>query len=230
MALGLAQAGATTVLCSRHADGCEDTARDIAERTGQRSIGTAADVTVREDVERLVARTVEAFGRIDILVTSAGINIRHPIEEFPPEEYQKLMDLNVTGTWLCCRAAVPFMKKQRSGSVITVGSVLSSIGLAERSPYCAAKSAIIGLTKALALEWASYGVRCNAICPGPFLTEMNRPLLKEPQKVEALLDRNAFRRWGELQEIRGAAVYLASDASSFVTGTALYVDGGWTAG
>jgi NAD(P)-dependent dehydrogenase (short-subunit alcohol dehydrogenase family) len=121
------------------------------------------------------------------------------------------------------------MRQAGRGSVINLGSALSSIGLPDRTPYCSAKAGVLGLTRAAALEWAGAGVRCNAICPGPFLTEMNRPLLAQPERAQAVVGRTALNRWGELHEIRGAALFLASDASSYVTGTALYVDGGWTA-
>jgi len=230
MALGLAQAGATTVICSRHADQCESAAVEVAAQTGSESVGFAADVTSEEQVQSLVDEAVHRFGRLDVLINSAGINLRHPIEEFPPDEWQQVMDLNVRGTWLCCRAVAPLMKQQRNGSVINVGSTLSAVGLANRSAYCPSKHAVIGLTKTLALEWAPFGVRCNTLCPGPFLTEMNVPLLGEPEKVKAVVSQTALNRWGELPEIRGAAVYLASDASSYMTGASLYVDGGWTAG
>lgn len=230
MALGLAQAGAATVLCARHLKACEEAAADIASQTGRESLGLVADVTQEDDVRRLVEVVVERFGRLDVLINNAGVNIRHPIEEFPVDEWRQVVDVNLTGTWLCCRAVAPVMKQQRNGSVINIGSALSRVGLADRSAYCSAKTALIGLTRTLALEWASFGVRCNAICPGPFLTEMNRPLLEQPEKLQAIVSQTALNRLAELHEIRGVALFLASDASSYVTGAALFVDGGWTAG
>lgn len=229
MALGLAQAGAITVLCSRHLEECQAAARQITLQTGRESIGLAANVTLEEEVKSLMDEVVRRFGRLDILINCAGVNIRRPIEQLSTEEFDQVMETNVKGTWLCCRAASPIMTRQRKGSVINIGSALSVVGLAERSSYCASKAAILGLTRTLALEWAPYGVRCNAICPGPFLTEINKPLLSDPVKVQAVIGKTAFNRWGQLYEIRGAALFLASDASSYVTGTALYVDGGWTA-
>ncbi|MBI3923830.1 MAG: SDR family oxidoreductase [Armatimonadetes bacterium] len=230
IALGLAQAGATTILCARHFDSCEEAAADIASQTGRQSFAVAADVTREEDVARLMETAMEKCGQVDVLVNNAGVNIRHPIEEFSLEEWRTVVDVNLTGTWLCCRAAAPIMKRQGKGSVINMGSALSGIGLADRSPYCSAKTAVLGLTRTLALEWAASGVRCNAICPGPFLTEMNRPLLEQPEKAQALVRQTALNRWAEMHEIRGAALFLASDASSYVTGASLFVDGGWTAG
>ena len=229
MALGLAEAGATTVLCSRHLDECEGVAREVSERSGAASIGMAADVTDENDVERMFDAVVERFGRLDVLVNSAGINERHPIENFPPEAFRQILEVNLTGTWLCCRAAARIMKEKGTGSVINISSVLGHVGLEERTAYCSSKAAVVGMTRTLALEWASSGVRCNALCPGPFLTEINVPLLKTPEKVESLLANTAFNRWGQLHEIRGAAVFLASAASSFMTGSSLLIDGGWSA-
>lgn len=228
MALGLAQAGATTVICSRNQDNCELVADEITGKTGQESLGMAMDITRENDVNKVFADVVKKFGQIDVLINSAGINIRNPIEELTLEEFHQVIDTNLTGSWLCCRAAAPVMKENRRGSVINIGSTLSHVGLAERTPYCSSKSGVLGLTRALALEWASSGVRCNAICPGPFLTEMNYPLLKEPDKVKNIIARTALNRWAELHEIRGAALFLASDASSYVTGSVLLVDAGWT--
>ncbi len=229
IALGLAEAGAATVLVSRHAEEAAAAAAGIAAATGQASRGLAADVTREEEVTRTVDAVLKEHGRLDILVNSAGINIRHPIEEYPPAEFQQVIETNLTGTWLCCRAVSRVMKELHRGSVINIGSALSAVGLAERTAYTAAKAGVLGLTRTLALEWAAAGVRCNAICPGPFLTEMNQPLLKTPVKAKAVLELTAFNRWADLHEIRGAAVFLASDAASYVTGAALYVDGGWTA-
>ncbi|MEW6354700.1 MAG: glucose 1-dehydrogenase [Planctomycetota bacterium] len=229
MALGLAQAGAGVALCSRHGEEAQAAAEEIASATGRRCIGLAADVTKEDDVRSLFAKVINEFGRLDVLINSAGMNIRHPIEEFPLEEFEQIMDVNVKGVWLCCREAARIMKERKRGAIVNVGSCLSAIGLAERTAYCSSKAAILGLTRTLALELAPYGARCNALCPGPFLTEINTALLNQPEKVKALLDLTALKRWAELPEIRGAALFLASDASSFMTGAALYLDGGWTA-
>ena len=229
MATGLAQAGAVTVLCSRKAAEAQQAAASIRKETGRESVGLAGDVTDEASVSGLVQSVVSRFGRLDVLVNSAGVNIRHPVEEFPPAEFRQIIDTNLTGTWLCCRAVAPVLREHKRGSVINVGSALGAIGIPERSAYCASKAGVLGMTRVLALEWAPFGVRCNALCPGPFLTEINRPLLAHPEKVQAVVGQTAFNRWGELFEIRGAAVFLASDASSYMTGSALYVDGGWTA-
>ena len=230
MALGFSQAGAAVVLSSRSQDACSDSCEEIVAATDGDCAGLSADVTDPDAVDRLVDTVMDQFGRIDVWVNSAGINIRHPVEEFPVEEFEQIVDTNLKGSWLCCRAVAPVMRAQGSGSVINIGSTLSAVGLAQRTAYCSSKAGILGLTRTLALEWAPDNVRCNALCPGPFLTEINRPLLDDPEKMEAVVGNTALHRWGELHEIQGAALFLASDASSFMTGSALFVDGGWTAG
>ena len=165
---------------------------------------------------------------MDVLVNSAGINIRHPVEDFPVEDFRKVIDINLGGTFLCCRAAARLMKPACFGSGVNVGSTLGATGLAERSAYCSTKGGVLAMTRSLAKEWAPHGVRCNALCPGPFLTELNESIAKDEAKVRVILDRIPMNRWAELHEIQGAALFLASDASSYVTGSALYVDGGWT--
>ena len=229
IAEGLAQAGAATVISARSAEACEATAAAIQQDTGQTSVSLPLDVTDEAAVEAAAAQISEQHERLDILINSAGINIRHLIEDFPPADFKQIIDINLTGSWLTCRAVAPLMKQQGSGAVINIASALSTVGLAERTAYCSSKFGILGLTKTLALEWAASGVRCNAICPGPFLTELNQVLVENPEKGAVVVGKTAFNRWGELEEIQGAALFLASDASSYVTGTALYVDGGWTA-
>ncbi|OGV64395.1 MAG: 2-deoxy-D-gluconate 3-dehydrogenase [Lentisphaerae bacterium RIFOXYB12_FULL_65_16] len=229
MALAFCQAGASVLVCSRHAEEACAVAADIAKATGQRCDGLGADVANPAEVQSIAEMAAERFGRIDVWANSAGINIRHLVEEFPIDEFDRILDVNLRGTWLCCRAVAPILKKQKSGSVINVGSALSVIGLAERTAYCASKAGVLGMTRTLALEWAPFGVRCNAICPGPFLTEINAAIASDPTKAQAVVGQTALKRWGELHEIQGAALFLASEASSYVTGSALFVDGGWTA-
>jgi NAD(P)-dependent dehydrogenase (short-subunit alcohol dehydrogenase family) len=229
MALAFSEAGATTVICSRTQADCTSVAKDISDKTGNTCSGVSADVTEESEVDTLFQKVIDDFGKLDVVVNSAGMNIRHPVEDFPLDEFKQIVDVNLTGTWLCCRAAGRILKPQGSGSVINIGSTLGAVGLAERSAYTSSKAAVAGLTRTLALEWAPFGVRCNALCPGPFLTEINQPLLKTPEKVASLLSLTAFNRWGEMHEIRGAALFLASPASTYVTGSSLFVDGGWTA-
>ncbi len=229
MAAGLASAGADLVLTSRDADEVEAAAKKIAGEFGRRVIGVAADVTKVEDVDRVVARTIAEFGKIDILINNAGINIRGPIEELSLDQFEQVMATNVTGPWLMCRAAAPHMKKAKYGRVINISSTLGAVGVAGRTPYASSKGAVIMMTKVLALEWAAHGITVNAICPGPFLTPMNQPIADKEETKRVIVGAVALGRWGEMHEIQGAAIFLASDASSYVTGTALFVDGGWTA-
>jgi NAD(P)-dependent dehydrogenase (short-subunit alcohol dehydrogenase family) len=228
IAHGFAQAGATTVLASRDQSACATSAREVADASGEVSVGWRLDVTDERDVTTVFAGVVERFGALDVVVNCAGVNVRDRIEECSLEDFDTVLDVNLRGTWLCCREAGRVMRPAGRGSVINLGSALSAVGLPDRTPYCSTKAGVLGLTRAAALEWAGSGLRCNALCPGPFLTEMNRPLLAQPERAQAVVGRTALQRWGGLHEIRGAALFLASDASSYVTGSALYVDGGWT--
>jgi len=229
MALGLAQAGAELAIGSNRAEACDRVAREISEQTGVSCLSVPIDVLDEASVQSAFATVGDRFGGLDILINSAAINVRVPIDECTLETFESVTDTNLKGTWLCCREAARLMKSKKSGSIINMGSALSSVALPERTPYCSSKFGVIGLTQALALELAPFKVRCNAICPGAFLTEINRPLLKDPEKVKMVLGLMALNRWGELHEIRGAALFLASNASTFVTGSSLYVDAGWTA-
>ena len=166
---------------------------------------------------------------IDILVNNAGVNIRGASEALAEADWDTVIDTNLKGPFLCARAFGPRMAARGWGRIINLGSILSVIALPGRAPYAASKAGVANLTRVLGLEWAAQGVTVNAICPGPFGTEMNRPLLNDPEKYAAFVAKIPMGRWGELHEIKGAAVFLASDASSFVTGSLLFVDGGWTA-
>jgi len=230
MAVGFCEAGANVLLSSRSQDAADEAAAEVVRQTGGQCLGIQADVTAPGDVARLISIIKNDFGRIDVWVNNAGMNIRHPIEEFPIAEFAQIIDVNLKAVWLCCRAVAPLMRAQRKGSVINLASVLGTLGLAERSAYCASKFGVVGMSKTLALEWAPDGVRCNALCPGPFLTEINHILLTDPDKVKAVVGRTALNRWAKLHEIRGPALFLASAASSYMTGACLVVDGGWSAG
>ena len=229
MATALAQVGADVALAGRTVARCEETAAAIVKATGRRCVGVQADVTVAADVERMVAQVEQEVGPIDILVNNAGNNIRGTVDQLSEQDWDSVLDTNLKGTFLCSRLVGPKMVSRGWGRVINLGSILSVIALPGRAPYASAKAGVLNLSRVLALEWAGKGVTVNAICPGPFGTEMNRALLDDPVKYQEFIKQIPMGRWGELDELEGAVVFLASDASSFVTGSALFVDGGWTA-
>ncbi len=228
MAEGLAEAGAEVAIVSRHADQAQTEAAAIAAATGRTCRGYAADVADADSVNALVAQVLADFGRVDILVNNAGINTRGPIDELTPEQFLAVQAINVTGPWLMCKALASHFKERRYGRVINIGSTLSIIALADRTPYATSKGAILQMTRALALEWAPYGITVNCMMPGPFATEMNLPIKNDPDVYRTFIAKIPLGRWGEMDEIQGLAVFLASDASSFMTGSAITIDGGWT--
>lgn len=229
MAAGLASAGADLLLTSRHGPEVEATAERLTREHGVKVIGSQSDVAKPVDVERVVERALKEFGKIDVLVNNAAINIRGAIEDLSLEQFEQVMAVNTFGPWTMCRTVAPHMKKANYGRVINISSTLGAVGLSERSPYASSKGALTIMTKALALEWAPYNITVNAICPGPFLTPMNEPIANLEWTQKNLIGAVALKRWGLMHEIQGAAIFLASDASSYVTGTSLFVDGGWTA-
>jgi NAD(P)-dependent dehydrogenase (short-subunit alcohol dehydrogenase family) len=229
MATALAQAGAEVAIVSRTESEVNAAASRIADETKRRVLPFTADVTDGGHIERLAAETADAFGKVDILVNNAGINIRGAAAELSESDWNAVLSVNLTAPFLLARTFGPKMAERGWGRIINLGSILSVIGIAGRAPYASAKAGVLNLTRVLAMEWATSGVTVNAICPGPFATDMNKPLLNDPEKYAAFVAKIPMGRWGELHEIAGVALFLASEASSFVTGSALFVDGGWTA-
>lgn len=229
MAAGLASAGAQVVLVSRNAEVGRSAAASIGKDFGTKCMAIGGDVTDQNQMERMVATTLEKFGAIDILINSAGINIRGSIDELEYDQFQKVMEVNVNGTWLACKAVVPHMKFKKTGKIINLASTLGLVGLANRTPYTSSKGAVIQMTRSLGLELAPHNINVNAICPGPFLTEMNIPIADTEEAKKHIVGATALNRWGQPKEIQGAAIFLASDAASYMVGSTLTVDGGWTA-
>ena len=229
IATALAQAGANVAIVSRTELEGQKTASEIVDATGRKIVSHAADVTDGKQVARMIEYAQSELGPIDILVNNAGANTRGLAQELSEEDFDAIVAINLKSPFLCSRILGPQMCERGWGRVINMGSILSVVAIAGRAPYCSAKAGVANLTRVLALEWAQSGVTVNAICPGPFATDMNKPLLDDPEKYKAFVSKIPMGRWGELNEIAGAAVFLASDASTFVTGSTLFVDGGWTA-
>jgi NAD(P)-dependent dehydrogenase (short-subunit alcohol dehydrogenase family) len=231
IAEGFAEAGANVVLCSRRVEACEETAERLQKETGVECLALACDVRNPEDVQRVVDETVARFGRIDILVNNSGASWGAPAEEMPLEAWNKVMDINVTGTFLMAQAVGRVMIGQKAGKIINIASVA---GLGGSDPrfmnaigYSASKGAVISFTKDLAVKWGGHNITVNAIAPGFFPTKMSKELLN--RGGEHILNATPLRRYGSDQDLKGSAVFLASDAANYVTGTVLVVDGGMSA-
>ena len=228
IAEGLGQAGARVVLNGRNPEALEAARAEMAA-AGLDVAASRFDIADEEDAERAVARIEEEIGPIGILVNNAGINRRAPIEEFPTEMWREVMSVNLEGMFFVSRSVGRRMIARKRGKVVNVASLLSEGARPGITPYAASKGAVKMLTKGMAVEWAQHNIQVNAIGPGYFVTDMNRPLVADKQFDAWVRQKTPAGRWGEPSELAGAAVFFASSASDFVTGQILYVDGGWLA-
>ena len=228
MAKALAEAGAQIVLVARDMKRLEQV-RDAIVEAGGTATAFTADVTQEKDVAAMASSVQETFGHPQILINSAGINIRQDLVDFTLAEFRSVIDASLTATFLLCRAFVPGMQGTGYGRILNMTSIMSHVSLAGRSAYSSAKAGLLGLTRALALELAPDGITVNGISPGPIGTDMNRALMNDPQINAQFLANVPVGRWGKVEEIGALACYLCSEAAGFITGTDILIDGGWTA-
>ena len=228
MALALGRAGARLALVGRDAARLDAVSAE-ARQSGAEAEPYRADVSNEAEVSQLANAVLERFGPVHILVNNAGINVRKNVPEFTLEEWNRVIGTNLTSAFLMCRAFVPHMKGQGYGRVINMTSIMSHVSLPGRAAYSASKAGLLGFTRALALEVAGDGISVVAISPGPFATEMNIPLMNDPEKNAQFLSSIPAGRWGKVEDIGALALFLCSEHASFITGTDLLIDGGWCA-
>ena len=228
IALELAIAGATIALVARDEAKLTETASE-ANRLGAEASVFVADVTQEDDVLALEHKIRSCFGHVDILINNAGINTRKPLVEFTLDEWRNLLDTNLTSIFLMCRSIIPLMRGREYGRIINLASTMSHVSLAGRSAYSASKAGILGLTRALSLELAEYGITVVAISPGPFATELNATLMNNADLSRQILSRVPLGKWGDVRDIAKLTRFLCSPHGSFITGTDILIDGGWTA-
>jgi NAD(P)-dependent dehydrogenase (short-subunit alcohol dehydrogenase family) len=228
MAESLAEAGATVALVARSRDLLEEVKAGILARGGK-AYAFVGDVSKESDVTAVADEIRRQAGIPDILINNAGTNIRRPLHEFTLEEWHQVMSINVDGPFLCSRAFIPGMIEKKFGRIISMASTMAHVSLPQRAAYSASKCAVLGMTRAMALDLAPYNITANAISPGPFPTEITKVVERDPVQLAAFNANIPLGRWDKLEEIGALAVFLSSDASGFITGTDIVIDGGWTA-
>jgi len=228
IARGLARAGATTIASSRDRERVEAQAADI-ESLGSKTLRISSDVQDRASLQNLCDEAVLAFGQVDILVVTSGLLKKMPSEDVPDEDWTRIVDVNLNGTFRANQVFGRQMIRQQGGSIINIGSMTSFVSFSEVAAYAASKGGVLMLTRTLACEWAKHNVRVNGIAPGVFRTPLNTKVLDIPERFAAIAGRTPMARVGNVEELVGAAIFLASDAASFVTGEMLPVDGGFLA-
>jgi NAD(P)-dependent dehydrogenase (short-subunit alcohol dehydrogenase family) len=228
MARGLTEAGADIVISSRHDKELKAALAEILQNTGRQGRYFVADMANRDDVNKLARDAVNAFGRIDILINNAGTNIPQPIDEIRPQDWDAVLEVNLTSVMLLTRALVPQMKERRWGRIIHISSVMGLVSKGGRNCYSATKAALIGMARASALDLGAFGITVNCLAPGPFLTDLPGRLLSAAEKEE-FAETTALGRWGDPKELVGPLLLLATEAGSYITGETLVVDGGFVA-
>jgi NAD(P)-dependent dehydrogenase (short-subunit alcohol dehydrogenase family) len=228
MAIALAKNGAHLILVARDREKLESVAKEVAEAGSEAHVFTA-DVSNEAEVRQLEADVSAQAGKIAILINNAGTNLRKDITDFTLDEWRGVHDTNLTSVFLMCRAFVPHMKGTGYGRILNMTSIMAHVSLPQRTAYSSTKTALLGLTRALALELAKEGVTVNGISPGPFATEMNTPILQNPELNAQFISKIPVGRWGKVEEIGALAAFLCGDDAGFITGTDILIDGGWCA-
>lgn len=224
----LGKAGASIVIVGRKSSDCERVAAELSAM-GMKTLAAPADVTKVAEVESLMQKTEAVFGRIDILVNNAGGALTHKAEDITEDEWDQVLDIDLKSVFFCSQRAGLRMIRQKRGKIINTASIMGQVGQKLTLTYCAAKSGVLGVTRALALEWARYNIQVNALCPGVVLTSINEAAMKDEKILAATLRKTPAGRLGQVSDMVGAVLFLASDASDYMTGQTLTVDGGWTA-